>query len=191
MILVSYFVGSIPFAFLLTRKFGSTDLRYVGSGNIGATNVFRSTNGSTAIVVIALDVGKGSAVVLLAESMVVSDLVVAGVATAAVVGHVFPVWLKFRGGKGVATACGGFLVLVPQAVGLAVATFIMMVFLTRYVSLGSIAASVVLVFAVYQTGESSFIVASAIGTAGLVVYRHRSNIVRLRKGSERRVGQRI
>ena len=143
------------------------------------------------IIVIALDVGKSCAVVLLAKSMGVSDAVVASVVTAVVVGHVFPVWLKFRGGKGVATACGGFLVLVPQATVLAVTTFSAMVFLTRYVSLGSIAASIVLAFTVYQTGESYPVVVSAIGIAGLVIYRHRSNIVRMRKGSERTIGQRI
>ena len=191
LIVVGYLVGSIPFAFLLTRQFGSSDLRYVGSGNVGATNVLRVTNRLTAIIVIALDVGKSCAVVLLAKSMGVSDAVVASVVTAVVVGHVFPVWLKFRGGKGVATACGGFLVLVPQATVLAVTTFSAMVFLTRYVSLGSIAASIVLAFTVYQTGESYPVVVSAIGIAGLVIYRHRSNIVRMRKGSERTIGQRI
>jgi glycerol-3-phosphate acyltransferase PlsY len=191
LIIVGYLVGSIPFAFLLTRQFGSSDLRYVGSGNVGATNVLRATNRLTAIIVIGLDVGKSCAVVLLAKSTGVSDAVVASVVTAVVVGHVFPVWLKFRGGKGVATACGGFLVLVPQATVLAVTTFSAMVFLTRYVSLGSIAASIVLAFTVYQTGESYPVVVSAIGIAGLVIYRHRSNIVRMRKGSERTIGQRI
>lgn len=191
LIVVGYLVGSIPFAFLLTRQFGSSDLRYVGSGNVGATNVLRATNRLTAIIVVGLDVGKSCAVVLLAKSMGVSDAVVASVVTAVVVGHVFPVWLKFRGGKGVATACGGFLVLVPQATVLAVTTFSAMVFLTRYVSLGSIAASIVLAFTVYQTGESYPVVVSAIGIAGLVIYRHRSNIVRMRKGSERTIGQRI
>lgn len=191
LIIVGYLVGAIPFAFLLTRQFGSTDLRYVGSGNAGAANVFRATNGSMAVIVIALDVGKGCAVVLLAKSMGFSDAVVASVATAAVVGHVFPVWLKFGEGKGVATACGGFWVLAPQATVLAVATFAVMVLLTRYVSLGSIAASITLIVAVYQTGESPFIVGSAIGVGGLVLYRHRVNMLRLREGSERRFGQHI
>jgi len=95
LIIVGYLVGGTPFAFLLTRQFGATDLRYVGGGNVGAVNVFRATNGSMAVIVIALDVGKGCVVVLLAKSMGLSDAGVAGVATAAVVGHVFPVWLKF------------------------------------------------------------------------------------------------
>ena len=136
-----------------------------------------------AVVVIALDVGKGCAVVLLAKSMGFSD--------AAVVGHVFPVWLKFGVGKGVAIACGGFLVLAPQATVLAGATFAVIVLLTRYVSLGSIAASIALIVVVYQTGESPFIVGSAIGVGGLVLYRHRVNMLRLREGSERRFGQHI
>lgn len=189
-VLVGYVVGTIPFALLVTRRVGGRDLRRVGSGNVGAANVLRTTGAPAAAAVMALDVGKGSAAMLLARGMGLSDAGAAAVAAAAVVGHVFPIWLRFRGGKGVATACGVFMVQAPAATGLAVAAFAGIVCATRYVSLGSLVASVVLVLAVCLNRSPAPVVACAIGVAALVICRHRSNIVRLHAGRERRIGQR-
>lgn len=190
LVLVGYVVGTTPFALLVTRRVGGRDLRRVGSGNVGAANVLRAAGAPAAAVVLALDVGKGSAAMLLARSMGVSDAGAAAVAAAAVVGHVFPIWLRFRGGKGVATACGVFMVQAPAATGLAAAAFAGVVWTTRYVSLGSMAASVVLALAVCLSRPPAPAVACAIGVAALVLHRHRSNVARLRAGCERRIGQR-
>lgn len=189
-VLVGYVVGTAPFALLVTRRVGGRDLRRVGSGNVGAANVLRAAGAPAAAAVLALDVGKGSAAMLLARSMGVSDAGAAAVAAAAVVGHVFPIWFRFRGGKGVATACGVFMVQAPAATGLAVAAFAGVVWTTRYVSLGSMAASVVLALAVCLSRAPAPVVACAIGVAALVLHRHRSNVARLRAGRERRIGQR-
>ena len=138
LVVIGYVVGAIPFALLLARQVGGTDVRAVGSGNVGAANVLRTTGAFAGLMVMALDISKGCAVVLFAGSMGSDSAVRAVVGAAAVVGHVFPVWLRFRGGKGVATACGVFAVLAPRATAVAVATFGLVVWITRYVSLGSI-----------------------------------------------------
>ncbi len=190
LVLVGYFVGAIPFALLLTRRTGGTDLRRAGSGNVGAANVLRVANIPLAVSVMVLDVGKGCAVVLLARGLGASDATLAAVAAAAVAGHVFPVWLRFRGGKGVATASGVFWVLAPEATALALVAFTGVVWLTRYVSLGSMVAAVVLAAAVYFKGEAPATVVCAAGVAALVLYRHRANMVRLHAGRERRISQR-
>ncbi len=188
LIFVGYLVGAIPFALLLTRQRG-TDVRQVGSGNVGAANVLRATGPSRAVIVMLLDVSKGCAVVLFAKSLGGSDAVVAAVAAAAVVGHVFPMWLGFRGGKGVATACGVFLVLVPRETAVAAVVFALVVWVTRYVSLGSLVATVVLAVTVYLGDASQPVVVCATGVAALVLYRHRSNVARLHAGQERRLNQ--
>ena len=190
LVVVGYVVGAIPFALLLARQVGGTDVRYVGSRNVGAANVLRTTGARAALMVMALDISKGCAVVLFAGSLGGDSAIRAAAGAAAVVGHVFPVWLKFRGGKGVATACGVFSVLAPQATVVAVVTFALVVWITRYVSLGSILAALVLPPLAYLTAAPRPVVVSAIGVAVLVVYRHRANIARLQSGNERRVGQR-
>ena len=190
LVLVGYFVGAIPFALLLTRRVGGTDVRRAGSGNVGAANVLRVANVPVAVSVMVLDVGKGCAVVLLARGLGASEATLAAVAAAAVVGHVFPVWLRFRGGKGVATASGVFWVLAPEATALALVAFTGVVWLTRYVSLGSMVAAVVLAAAVYFNGEAPATIVCAAGVAALVLYRHRANMVRLHAGRERRISQR-
>ena len=191
LVLVGYLVGAVPFALLLTRRAGGADVRRVGSGNVGAANVLRAANMPVAVSVMALDVGKACAVVLLARGLGASDATTAAVAAAAVVGHVFPVWLRFRGGKGVATACGVFVVLAPEATALAFVAFTGVVGLTRYVSLGSMVAAVVLAVAVYFKGEAHAVVACAAGVAALVLYRHRANMARLHAGREWRISQRV
>ena len=190
LVLAGYLAGAIPFALLLARRLGGTDVRRVGSGNVGAANVLRAASVPVAVSVMALDVGKGCAVVLLARSLGAAEATVAAVAGAAVAGHVFPVWLRFRGGKGVATACGAFAVLAPAATTLAAAAFIGVVWLTRYVSLGSMVAAVVLAAAVHFTGEPAPVVTCAGAVAALVLYRHRGNMARLHAGRERRITQR-
>ena len=186
LVLFAYLLGAIPFALLLTKQRG-TDLRRVGSGNVGAANVLRATSTALAAAVLLLDIGKGSAAVLFAQSMGVAEPVVATVGVAAVLGHVFPMWLRFRGGKGVATACGVFLVVATRAAAVAIVVFIGVVWATRYVSLGSIVASIVLVVTVYVGTASPPIVLCTGGVAALVLYRHRSNMVRLHAGEERRL----
>ena len=190
LLLVGYLVGSIPFAFLLARRAGGIDLRFVGSGNVGASNVFRTTRMSVGLAAAALDVAKGSAVVLLAHSIAgdVTSGTVTGVA--AVVGHVYPLWLWFRGGKGVATTCGVFAVLAPLATALACIVFGLTIWLSGYVSLASIIAAVALGPLAYLTGAPDPVLVGIVLTAVLVIYRHRSNLGRLHAGTERRVRSR-
>ena len=190
LVLAGYLIGAIPFALLLARRKGGTDVRRAGSGNVGAANVLRVAGAPLAVGVMALDLGKGCAAVLLARSAGATEATLAAVAGAAVAGHVFPLWLRFRGGKGVATAGGAFAVLAPGAAALAAAAFIGVVWLTRYVSLGSMVAAVVLAAAVPFTGASAPVVACAATVAALVLYRHRGNMARLHEGRERRISQR-
>lgn len=185
-----YLVGAIPFALLVTRRMGGADVRRVGSGNVGAANVLRAASIPVAVSVMLLDVGKGCAAVLLSRAMGAPEATAAAVGAAAVVGHVFPFWLRFRGGKGVATACGVFWVLAPEATALALVAFAGVVWLTRYVSLGSMVAAVVLAAAVYFNGEAQAVVVCAVAVAALVLYRHRANMIRLHAGRERRIRQR-
>lgn len=142
--LLGYGMGSLPLGFFLTSRLKGIDLRRVGSGNVGAANVHRTAGLKVALLVVAIDCAKGAASVLLATRMLggVDATVTAGVA--AIVGHVYPVWLRFRGGKGVATACGVFAILAPVATAIAATGFIVTVWITRYVSLGSVVATAAL-----------------------------------------------
>ena len=137
-LVVGYFIGSVPFALILSRCAGVSDLRLVGSGNIGAANVLRIGGKSLSVCVLVLDISKGVVTVLVASSLEVSGDIVIFAAAASVVGHIFPVWLKFRGGKGVATSCGVFLILTPLASVIAIGVFTIVIFATRFVSLASI-----------------------------------------------------
>jgi glycerol-3-phosphate acyltransferase PlsY len=189
-ILLGYLAGSVPFAFLLARRAG-IDVRFAGSGNVGAANVMRTTGTRRAILVMSLDVAKGVLAVALALVVHAGVTLTALAAAAAVVGHIYPVWLRFHGGKGVAVAAGVFAVLTPIATALAAGLFLVIVWLTRYVSLGSIAASVALPPAAWITGEPIAVVLAAAGSGGLILFRHRGNIRRLREGTERRMGVRV
>jgi glycerol-3-phosphate acyltransferase PlsY len=188
-ILLGYLAGSVPFAFLLARRAG-IDVRVAGSGNVGAANVMRTTGTRRAILVMSLDVGKGVLAVVLASLAHAGMTLTAMAAAAAVVGHIYPVWLRFHGGKGVAVAAGVFGVLTPIATALAAALFLVIVWMTRYVSLGSIAATVALPPAAWITGEPMAVVLAAAGSGALILFRHRGNIRRLRDGTERRMGVR-
>jgi acyl phosphate:glycerol-3-phosphate acyltransferase len=187
---LAYLVGSIPFALLLARPSGA-DLRRVGSGNIGAANVMRVSGVPAGVTVALLDMVKGAAGVTLAAWLTPNVSTHAFAAIAAVVGHVYPVWLRFRGGKGVATACGAFSVLAPAAVPPALAVFVLTVWLTRYVSAGSVLATIALPPVALLAGSPMPVVAAAFAIATLIVFRHRSNIGRLRTGTEQRLGARV
>jgi glycerol-3-phosphate acyltransferase PlsY len=190
-ILLAYGIGSTPFAWLLARRFGARDLRRVGSGNVGAANVFRASGVTAGILVAILDVAKGVASVVVADRLGGGTATAAAAGMAAIVGHIYPVWLRFRGGKGVATACGVFAILTPAAIAPALAVFVSTVWLTKYVSLGSVLATLALPPVAYATGSPLSAVVVAIGACALIVFRHRSNVMRLRTGTERRLGARI
>ena len=186
-IVVAYLIGSVPFALLLSRRWSTTDLRTVGSGNLGAANVLRASGMRAGVLVAVLDAAKGAASVALAMQMSNGPVAPAAAGFAAIVGHIYPVWLKFKGGKGVATACGVFSVLAPLAVPPSLLVFLVAVWASKYVSLGSILASLALPSIAYATGASAATVAAAMAAAALVIFRHRGNLIRLIGGTERRL----
>jgi acyl phosphate:glycerol-3-phosphate acyltransferase len=188
-VLAAYLMGSIPFAQLLSKRRG-IDLRRVGSGNVGASNVLRTLGVRPAVLAMMLDAVKGTVAVLVAQRLTngVVAPVVAGLAS--MIGHVYPVWLRFRGGKGVATAAGAFAVLAPVAAAVAAGAFLLTVALTRFISVGSMVAALTLAgWAIASDAPTIVGIGAAIGAA-LVLIGHRANVVRLVTGTERRVGQR-
>jgi glycerol-3-phosphate acyltransferase PlsY len=188
-ILFGYLAGSVPFAFLLARRAG-IDVRSAGSGNVGAANVLRTTGVWRGVLVMALDVAKGAAAVAIAHVSSGGNGIAALTGAAAVVGHIYPVWLRFHGGKGVAVAAGVFAILSPVATAIAMSLFLLIVWTTRYVSLGSVAATLALPPAAWLTGAPGAVVGAAAGTAGLILFRHRANLGRLRSGTERKISRR-
>ena len=192
----AYLLGSIPFGYLLVRIFRKQDIRTTGSGNIGATNVARSGAKGLGVLTLAMDLLKGFVAVLLAKHLAPgkpgfpSDLAVLA-AVGAILGHIFPVWLRFRGGKGVATALGVFLALAPPVALAGVLTFALTVAITRIVSLASILAAAVLpVFAmVLMPDRSPVYLGGVIFIALLVIVKHQGNIARLLQGTENRFGK--
>jgi glycerol-3-phosphate acyltransferase PlsY len=187
LVLFGYLAGSVPFAFLLARRAG-IDVRVAGSGNVGAANVLRTTGTWRAVTVMLLDVAKGAAAVLIVNLAAGGASIAALTGAAAIVGHIYPVWLRFHGGKGVAVAAGVFGILSPVATGVSAALFITTVWLTRYVSLGSIAATLALPPVAWWVGAPDAVVASAFGAGALILFRHRANVRRLYSGTERRMG---
>ena len=185
----AYLIGSIPFALILSRRWGA-DLRSVGSGNMGAANVMRASGVTAGVLVAALDMAKGAASVLIAARLTDSAGLPAAAGFAAIVGHIYPVWLRFRGGKGVATACGVFSMLTPLAVPPALALFALAVWFTQYISLGSVLASMALPPLAYALGSPAPGVLAAAAASVLIIFRHRSNVLRVWMGTERRVGAR-
>jgi glycerol-3-phosphate acyltransferase PlsY len=190
-IAVAYLIGSIPFSFLVARAFGVHDVREVGSGNVGATNVLRSAGKAAGALALLLDVGKGAGAAALAGRLAPGEAALpAAAAVAAVVGHMYPVWLRFQGGKGVATGFGAFAPLAPWAALGALAVFAVAALATRFVSLGSVAGGAALAgLAFALRGPDPVAIATAV-TAALVVFRHRSNLRRILEGTERRMGTR-
>ena len=190
--LAGYLLGSIPFGILLTRLFGGGDIRAAGSGNIGATNVTRVAGPVPGVLTLVLDAAKGAAAVLLASHFSGSNAMWMSVTGfAALVGHCFPVWLKFRGGKGVATGAGLFLALCwPAALG-AILLFVLVVAFFRFVSLGSIAAAASMPLLIYflwapHHAPPISVNMGTLGIALLVIYKHDANLQRLVEGTEPR-----
>ena len=185
-----YLVGSIPFAFLLSRQHG-IDLRRTGSGNIGASNVLRTSGVRAAVLAMVLDGVKGTIAVLIAQLLSAGAIAAVIAAFASVVGHVYPIWLRFRGGKGVATAAGAFAVLAPEALGIASCVFLIAVLATRFISVGSIAGALTLALVATFSDAPGIIAIGATACALIIIYRHRENLARLVAGTERRIGQRV
>lgn len=189
-ILVGYGVGSLPLGYLAANQLKGIDLRRVGSGNVGATNMYRTGGLAMALLVVLVDVAKGAGPVLLAWRAGADTVAPVAAGVAAIVGHIFPVWLRFRGGKGVATACGVFWILAPLATAMASVIFVAAVWMTRYVSLGSVIATAVLPTFLWITNATATVIVGGVAAAVLVIERHRPNLARLRDGTERRLGQR-
>jgi acyl phosphate:glycerol-3-phosphate acyltransferase len=197
LVLGAYLLGSVSFSFLIVKIKEGRDVRKVGSGNAGATNVLRASGLGAAILALVLDLAKGVAAVLGTRLLDAPPPVVSGAAFAVVLGHVCRVFVGVRGGMGVATAAGALGALEPLAMLATLAVFMAMVLWKRYVSLGSIVAAMVfplLAWAGHRLGKMpdvtpSVVIASA-AIAALVLFRHRSNLVRLRRGAEPRLGER-
>jgi glycerol-3-phosphate acyltransferase PlsY len=190
---VSYLLGSIPFGYLLVRIFKGEDVRTSGSGNIGATNVARKSPALGAATLL-LDAAKGLAAVLVARVLFSGShqhLIMTTAALFAVLGHLFPVWLKFRGGKGVATTLGSFILLTPKSILCLVVLFLMIAVAFRYVSLGSVAVAAafpLLAWALHEYVDSRQLIFIALVSA-LVIWKHRQNIGRLATGTESKLGK--
>lgn len=189
--LVGFMLGSIPFSWILARLFGGVDIRTVGSGNVGATNVARSLGWGAGGVALLLDTAKGAAAVLLAPALAGPGAPAAGLLAGglAVVGHMISPFLRFRGGKGVATGAGVFAVLAPWALAAAGGVFVLVVATTRMVSAGSIGAAATLPLFALGFGAGGRVAVLAALVGALVILRHRANIARIIDGNERRIGR--
>lgn len=199
-IVIAYLLGSIPFGYLIVRATQGADVRETGSGGTGATNVSRRAGKLAGALTLILDALKGTTAVLVASWLLSgqagqplpnADWWIAVAAIAVIVGHMFPVWLGFRGGKGVATGIGVFLVLAPTAVALATVVFLPVIVFTRYVSLGSIIAAAAIPLFIWLQNTvvrpvSGFapLMFAAVGAAFLIILAHRENIGRLIQGTE-------
>ena len=183
---IAYLIGGIPFGYLLVRMQTGEDVRSKGSGNIGATNVLRTTGRAAAVATLVLDIAKGCVAVWLAGKLTHDSAAAMSLAALAVMaGHAYPVYLKFRGGKAVASFIGAFLVLTPVPLLAALALFVIVVAATRHISLGSIVAAGSLPLAVYLIEHPPGTVLLASLVAGVfIIYRHSANIQRLRAGTE-------
>jgi glycerol-3-phosphate acyltransferase PlsY len=189
--LLAYLLGSIPFGYLIVRWQKGVDVRSTGSGSTGATNVMRNLGIIGFVATFILDVGKGILAVLLTSRLTSGDprwIAIASVG--AILGHCFPVWLKFRGGKGVATGVGVFIALAPLQVVLVLILLAIVVAITRYVSLGSILGSAAFPLLVYFMKHPPLpIVLGAAGSAIIIISMHHANIGRLMAGTENKVGK--
>jgi glycerol-3-phosphate acyltransferase PlsY len=183
--MIAYLIGSVPFGVILTRLAGAGDVRRIGSGNIGATNVLRTGRKGLALATLAFDMLKGALPAWLAYRYLGPDMaVVAGLG--AVLGHCFPVWLKFRGGKGVATAAGVVIALTPMVAAIAIGIFVLVVLATRYISLASMLGAIAAAPGAYLLG---YVQAAELNLllALIIVLKHAGNIRRLARGTESRL----
>lgn len=194
LVAASYLLGSVSFSYLLVRRSAGRDVRTVGSGNPGATNALRAAGKRVGAAVLVLDVAKGVLPTLAGRALGRPEIIVGAIALAVVLGHVFPIFLGFRGGKGVATAAGALGALAPLPLLLVLVAFVMVVALSRYVSLGSVVAALSFVPAAWLTNRlgwtrvDPWVIMAGGLIATLVLIRHRSNLVRLFAGRERRLG---
>ena len=186
LVLIAYLLGAIPFGYLLVKLKTGADVRASGSGNIGATNVMRTSGRGAGILTLLLDIAKGFAAVWIAGRLTEGDVLWMSVAAVAVMlGHAYPVFLGFKGGKAVASVVGAFLCLSPWALAAEILIFVVIVALTRHISMGSIVAAATLPFAVFMVMRAPLpAVIAAIIAGAFVIYRHSSNITRLRLGTE-------
>ncbi|HEY0005534.1 MAG TPA: glycerol-3-phosphate 1-O-acyltransferase PlsY [Pyrinomonadaceae bacterium] len=195
LLFAAYLLGSIPFGYLIVRAREGSDVRETGSGGTGATNVTRRAGKMAGILTLLLDAAKGALAVALARWFLTTDVnaewYVAAAGLAAILGHCFPVWLGFRGGKGVATGVGVFLLLAPAALGCTAIIFILIVWTTRFVSLGSILATASLPLIIWLLStfirpveHTAAILTAALLGAALIIFMHRANIGRLMRGTE-------
>jgi glycerol-3-phosphate acyltransferase PlsY len=182
----AYLLGAIPFGFLLVKWKTGGDVRAAGSGNIGATNVLRTTGRLAGVATLLLDIGKGFAAVWLADCLTKgSPLWMSAAAITVMLGHIYPVFLKFQGGKGVASFVGAYLYLTPVPLAAVLVVFVITVAWTRYISLGSLLGAVTFPLAVWLILHPPvWVVAAAAVSGALIVVRHRPNIERLREGTE-------
>lgn len=185
---IGYAIGSVPYAYLIAKRRQGLDIRTVGSGNVGAANVRRTVGGRAALLTVALDAAKGAASVFAVRAAGggVLECAVAGVA--AVAGHVYPVWLRMRGGKGVSTTFGACLVWIPPVAGAAFVVFVVTVWASRFVSLGSVLAAAVIGPLAFAWGAPRPTGLALCAAGALIVFRHRGNLRRIRAGTERRLG---
>lgn len=189
LVAVAYLLGSVPFGLVIARVQGGVDLRRVGSGNIGATNVLRALGKGAAAITLLGDMGKGAVAVGLGRWFGVSPTVLAAIALAAVVGHLFPVFLGFRGGKGVATTLGVILVAMPAVGGLLLLIWLVVAALWRYSSLAALVASGALPALAWLLDGRPAMLGLSLTLLALVLVRHHENITRLWEGTEGRIGQ--
>jgi glycerol-3-phosphate acyltransferase PlsY len=188
--LAAYLIGAIPVGFLVARAAGGTDIRRSGSGNIGATNVLRTLGTGPAVLTLAGDIVKGYLAVSAARAIGTEPWAAAAGAVAAIAGNCWPMFLGFRGGKGVATGLGAFLALIPWAVAPAAVLWLAVTALSRYVSLASVVACLSLPLGAALLGYPRHSAIAAAVAAVIIVWRHRENLVRLASGTERRLGDR-
>ncbi|MGI6037998.1 MAG: glycerol-3-phosphate 1-O-acyltransferase PlsY [Limnochordia bacterium] len=190
LIIVAYFIGNISSGYLVGRL-KNIDIRQYGSGNIGATNVLRTLGVLPSLMTLVLDVGKGVVAVLLAARYGSAPWIPALAGVFAIIGHIWPVFLGFRGGRGVATAFGVVLALMPMVALFIAVVWLFLVFVTRYISVGSIGAAASLPVGAWLLGESTqmIIISALLGI--LVIWRHRPNMQRLLAGEEFKIGQRV
>jgi glycerol-3-phosphate acyltransferase PlsY len=209
LLIAAYLIGSIPFSFLVVKIAAGADIRHHGSRNVGATNVARTFGKLPGVIALALDIAKGYAAVALAawliqrsdwpfvpdsthtSALYTTSLWVSLAALTAVLAHMFPVWLRFHGGKGVATATGAFLALDPRAIAAGVIVFLIVILATRFVSLASIlSAASVPIFMRFLVHAPFWTIVISVVIAFAIILKHHSNIARLAQGTERRMGKR-
>jgi acyl phosphate:glycerol-3-phosphate acyltransferase len=195
-IIIAYLLGSLPTGYLVARARG-IDIRTVGSGNIGATNAMRVLGKPAGIIVFAVDILKGFAagrwipvlaIIFFPALAAQRENLALTAGVAAILGHVYPCWLKFKGGKGIATSAGVGLAWAPAGCGVALAAWALVLWATKYVSLASIVAAVTLPLAVWLCGGSPTMVCILAGLSALAIYKHKANMQRLLNGTENRIG---